>query len=125
MARGCSEPKRWPSISPTYHPHDGALNIRSGKGGYDRRGFLTGAVQDAVDDWLVPRGDAPPWPAFPDDLRRSFVSDLFDAGADLAAVQGLNGHRRPEATVRYDRRPAAGRRPPSTFPVRSGRSVIV
>jgi hypothetical protein len=65
----------------------------------------------------------------PDDLRRSFVSDLLDAGADLAAVQAHAGHRRPETTVRYDRRPDTARRrapPSSTSPTRrpDGRRLL-
>jgi site-specific recombinase XerD len=81
----------------------GPLFVPINKGG---KIALRPMTEQAVYNMLAKRAEAAGIDHLsPHDLRRSFVSDLIDAGADISAVQQLAGHANISTTLRYDRRP--------------------
>ena len=81
---------------------DGALLTPVAKGGRIERRRLTAQSVPLRLRALAQRAGVQPFS--PHDLRRSFVGELLDAGADVVTVQRLVGHASVQTTARYDRR---------------------
>jgi len=83
-------------------PGDAPLFTRVRQGGRMTNLRLT---DSGVMHILQQRGRAAGVPPFsPHDVRRTFIGDLLDAGADISTVQRLAGHANVQTTARYDRR---------------------
>jgi site-specific recombinase XerD len=82
------------------------VNIRRG-GHLQRRRLTTGAINHLLTKLV---GRAGVIAVTPHDFRRSLISDLLDAGADIATVADLVGHTNVQTTRRYDRRGERARR---------------
>lgn len=85
---------RWSSGGPLFLPVDKSGRIA-----------LRPLSSQAIYNMLRKRAREASVEAFsPHDLRRSFISHLLDAGADLVTVSKLAGHSSVTTTARYDRR---------------------
>lgn len=70
-----------------------------------------GMTPQAVYYMLQKRATAAKVKAFsPHDLRRTFISNMLEAGADIAIIAKIAGHASVNTTARYDRRPEEAKR---------------
>ncbi len=87
----------------------GALFYAGRRGGHilQGQGMTSQSVLQVVDRRASQAGIEH---ASPHDLRRSFVSDLLDAGVDISTVAAMAGHASVITTQRYDRRGEQGKK---------------
>lgn len=81
---------------------EGALFCPVTKGGKVSIRRMTGQAILMIFKRMAEKAEIAPFS--PHDLRRTFISDLFDARADTSTVQRLAGHSNIQTTLRYDRR---------------------
>lgn len=94
------------------HEEDGPLflPVLKGKAATGGRIVLRRLTDQSVMDILLRRAkQAGLKKTSPHDFRRTFISDLLDAGADIATVQKMAGHSNVSTTARYDRRGEAAK----------------
>ena len=82
---------------------DGPLFFRIQKGGEILMGRLTTQAVYYISQQRAHKSGVKIFS--PHDMRRTFVSDLLEAGADLSTVSRMAGHANVQTTARYDRRP--------------------
>ena len=86
------------------------LPVLKGKSAVGGRIVLRRLTDQSVMDILLRRAkQAGLKKTSPHDFRRTFISDLLDAGADIATVQKMAGHSNVSTTARYDRRGEAAK----------------
>lgn len=94
----------WIEIRGTY---PGALFLAIEKGGRITSHRLT---NQSIYEIMEKRGSQAGVANFsPHDFRRTVISDLLDAGADITVVSKLAGHASVDTTAKYDRRPEAAK----------------
>ncbi len=88
---------------------DGALFVAINKGG--RLDTSKPMTSQAIYNMLAKRAEEAGIKSFsPHDMRRTFISHLLAAGADIATVSKMAGHSNVQTTARYDRRPEDAKR---------------
>lgn len=98
------------------HDPERALFVRWTRAGKETNNRLTGAGVDHALNAIRELAGVEDFS--PHDLRRSYATELLDAGADLLMVQALMGHADVKTTKIYDRRGEAGKRKAAEkFPV--------